>query len=263
MLNETIPTPDELSAFLDFRPHSPTLTRDQGIQMSKPTARRKISGRPDDIDTGIEHDPTHHLTGPFLPQTPLGSNTPVRQPSPPPKPQVSPWIRWAIDPLLALRILVVPVVAYLNWELLTPLLTKHVQPALIPSLKSANVSQQMSNPFAPFFLLSNPVSTSSPADPRYAKSWGDLIFIAYHIVLLSCVRQTVTVKICRPIARYFGIKKETKLDRFGEQGYAVVYFAFMGAWGYRIMKELPTFWYRTEYFWIGMSFFSPLGCHLK
>ena len=70
------------------------------------------------------------------------------------------------------------------------------------------------------------------------------------------------------MARYFGLKKEAKLERFGEQGYAVVYFGIMGAWGYvrldtckqsvvlmrnfqRIMDQLPSFWYRTEHFWIG------------
>ncbi|KAL0566279.1 sphingosine N-acyltransferase lag1, partial [Marasmius crinis-equi] len=218
--------------------------------MSKPTARRRVSGKPNDINTGIEEDPSHHLTGPFLPQTPLGSNTPARTPSPvtrkPSKPPVSPWIRWAIDPLLALRVLIVPVVAYLNWELLSPIISTHIQPALARYLNLTKTPEELPNPFSSFFLLSNPVSSSPPEDPRYAKSWGDLVFIAYHIVLLSCVRQVVTVKLCRPIARWFGIRKEGKLDRFGEQGYAVVYFAFMGAWGYRIMGQLPTFWYRTD-----------------
>ena len=61
------------------------------------------------------------------------------------------------------------------------------------------------------------------------------------------------------------------MDRFGEQGYALIYFAVMGAWGVvcqlhfrpdrkailtllqRIMGQLPTWWYRTEYFWIGLT----------
>ncbi|EEB94864.1 hypothetical protein MPER_06257, partial [Moniliophthora perniciosa FA553] len=98
--------------------------------------------------------------------------------------------------------------------------------------------------------------SSPPEDPRYAKSYFDLLFVAYHVVFFSFVRQVITINLCRPLAKRFGIRKETKLDRFGEQGYAVVYFLVMGAWGYRIMKQLPTFWYRTEYFWIGDNFLS-------
>ncbi|KAF9268067.1 longevity assurance proteins LAG1/LAC1, partial [Marasmius fiardii PR-910] len=197
-------------------------------------------------------DPSHHLTGPFLPQTPLESLTPARTPSPvarpppPTLPTVSPWIRWVIDPWSAFQILIVPVVAYFNWQFLIPVVNKIPLPIYL-----LDAFDRIPNPFAPFFLLSNPVASSPPDDPRFAKGWGDLLFIAYHIVLFSLVRQLVTINICRPIARYFGIKKEGKLNRFGEQGYAVVYFAFMGAWGYRVMSQLPTFWYRTEYFWIG------------
>lgn len=36
----------------------------------------------------------------------------------------------------------------------------------------------------------------------------------------------------RPIAKWFGLRRETKIDRFGEQMYALIYFAVMGAWGY-------------------------------
>lgn len=37
---------------------------------------------------------------------------------------------------------------------------------------------------------------------------------------------------CRPIARHYKIKRRSTLDRFGEQGYALVYFAVMGMWGF-------------------------------
>ncbi len=71
-------------------------------------------------------------------------------------------------------------------------------------------------------------TTSTLDDPRYQKGWFDLAFIAYHIVFWSMIRQFVTINICRPIAKYYGIRKEGKLDRFGEQGYAVFYFFIMG-----------------------------------
>ncbi|KAF7433033.1 hypothetical protein PC9H_004979 [Pleurotus ostreatus] len=189
----------------------------------------------------LEKDVNHHLTGPFLPQTPLGSAASSRtaSPVPPykklPPPQPSALLTWAIDPLVAFKILIVPVILYINWDLITPFVD--------PSLQSRN-------PFAPLFLLSHRVPASSEEDPRYQKGYLDLLFIAYYIVFWSCIRQIITVNICKRICHYFGIKKQVKIERFGEQGYAFVYFAFFGAWGFRIMSQLPSFWYRTEHFWL-------------
>ncbi len=114
----------------------------------------------------------------------------------------------------AFSVLLVPVVLYANWELLAPF-----------------TSPTIPNPFAPFFLLSGPVSASSPDDPRYAKSYFDLLFIAYYIVFWSFIRQSLTIYVSRPVARYFRIRKDAKIDRFGEQTYALFYFSVFGAWG--------------------------------
>ncbi|KIK68047.1 hypothetical protein GYMLUDRAFT_36867 [Collybiopsis luxurians FD-317 M1] len=188
--------------------------------------------------TNIEQDPAHHLAGPFLPQTPVGSLTPVREASPDvksrraPRP-VSPYLTWAVNPASSLKVLLVPLILYINWELVSFILASEIP-----------------NPFAQLFLLSHRVPSSSEDDPRYQKGWSDLLFIAYHVIFWSLIRQSITIYVFKPIARYFGIWKEQKLDRFGEQGYAMVYFAVMGAWGFRIMGQLPTWWYKTEAFWI-------------
>ncbi|KAF8640138.1 hypothetical protein AX17_001374 [Amanita inopinata Kibby_2008] len=133
----------------------------------------------------------------------------------------------------ALQLLVIPLVLYGNWQLLAPY-----------------VAPKVPNPFAPIFLLSGHVPTSPPDDPRYAKSFFDILFIAYYIIFWSLVRQWLTINVSRPIARHFRIRKEAKIDRFGEQAYALFYFMIFGFWGYRVMDQLPTYWYRTEYFWI-------------
>ncbi|KAL0563220.1 sphingosine N-acyltransferase lag1, partial [Marasmius crinis-equi] len=125
---------------------------------------------------------------------------------------------------LAFKILVVPIAGYLNWELLTPFLGLS--------------SEQLPNPFAPFFLLSNPVSSSTPSDPRYAKSWGELAFIGYHIVFFSLVRQFVTITTCHPIVRYFGIRSEAKLARFGEQDMP---WCILQSWGPGATGSCPNF----------------------
>ncbi|KAJ3976247.1 longevity assurance proteins LAG1 LAC1 [Lentinula raphanica] len=199
--------------------------------------------------SNIEQDPAHHLAGPFLPQTPVGSLTPERSASPNVKLRHQPrhvnsYLRWAVIPAASLKVLLVPSILYVNWELVSPFLVQFIPQG------NDYFSSELSNPFAPFFLLAHRVPSSTDKDPRYQKGWSDLIFIAYYVVFWSLIRQSLTIYVFKPLARYFGIKKEQKLDRFAEQGYAMVYFAVMGAWGYRIMGQLPTWWYRTEAFWI-------------
>ena len=137
----------------------------------------------------------------------------------------------------SLRLLLIPVFLHINWIFFTPLI--YTQPP--PS------------PFAPLLFVSYPTPspTNDITDPRYRKGWLDLVFLAYNVVFFSFVRQFSLFRICYPIARYFGIRKEAKLARFGEQGYAILYFAFFGAWGLRNMSHLPTWWYNCEQFWIG------------
>ena len=123
------------------------------------------------------------------------------------------------------------------------------------------LSRRSPSPFSPLFFISHPTPspTDDSSDPRYRKGWFDLIFLAYHVVFFSFVRQTVIYRICYPIAQYFGIRKEGKLARFGEQGYAIVYFSFFGAWGLRIMSHLPTWWYNCQHFWIGTFAVDRVG----
>ncbi|RXW22909.1 hypothetical protein EST38_g2959 [Candolleomyces aberdarensis] len=171
----------------------------------------------------IEKLSHYQLDSPSLPQTPPGSSTPSRTGSPASSNgflsasgRVPPWwLQWAINPYVALKLLATPVVLYFNWKLVTPY-----------------VAPDLPNPFAPIFLLSGYIADSKPEQPRYAKSYNDLIFLAYYIVFFSFVREYLAIKVSRPVARYFGLRKEGKIVRFAEQFYALVYFAFFGAWGY-------------------------------
>ncbi|KAF9008986.1 TLC domain-containing protein [Cyathus striatus] len=190
----------------------------------------------------IEHDPNHHLAGPFMPQTPFGSESPTPRSASPASPAtatlangrpVPPWLLWAVEPASSIKLLIIPIVGYFNWQILSPY-----------------VSPGAPNPFAHVFLLSGHVSASAPNDSRYAKSYYDLLFLAYYIIFFSLVRQSLYIYVSRPLAKYFGLKRSAKIERFGEQFYALVYFMIFGAWGYRVMSQLPTSWYRTEYFWI-------------
>ncbi|TEB35652.1 longevity assurance proteins LAG1 LAC1 [Coprinellus micaceus] len=189
----------------------------------------------------LERDPNHHLTGSFLPQTPLGSapvsrtGSPVSRPPAFRKPKTPWWLKWATDPFIAFKVALVPLVLYFNWELVTPYVAPHLD---------------VRNPFAPLFLISGRIEDSKPGDTRYSKSWFDIPFLAYYVVVFSMVRQFLTVNVSAPIARYFGLRKEGKIERFGEQFYALIYFSIFGSWGYRVMTSLPTYWYNTDALWL-------------
>lgn len=142
-------------------------------------------------------------------------------------------LRWVVVPSSSLKLLAIGVLLWANWELLAPW-----------------VAHGLKNPFDPLLFISHRVPESSAEDPRYQKGWFDLVFIAYYVIFWSFVRQSFLIYVCHPVARWFGIKKEAKIDRFGEQAYATVYFAIMGSWGLRVMSQQPTWWYRTEHFWI-------------
>ncbi|KZT26078.1 longevity assurance proteins LAG1/LAC1 [Neolentinus lepideus HHB14362 ss-1] len=196
------------------------------------------------LDT-IEMDPSHHLTDALRPQMPVLPATPRRpswtqavseasRDSPSSKglwPDIKTG-RWIVVPSSSLTLLVIFAALYVNWAVL-----------------ASYVTPKLPNPFEPLLFISHRVPGSSDDDPRYQKGYLDLVFIAYHVIVFSFVRQVITLHLFKPFARYCRIK-EAKLDRFGEQGYACVYSVFLGLWGLRIMSQLPTWWYRTEYFWL-------------
>ncbi|KAF8812532.1 longevity assurance proteins LAG1/LAC1 [Phlegmacium glaucopus] len=189
------------------------------------------------IRTESEDDRNHHLTGPFLAQTPLDSSATKKRASPSianavtPRPSV--WIRWAIDPSTSIKFLLLPVLLYANWEFL-----------------SLFVELGFSNPFANIFLISGYCPDSKPDEPLYRKTYWDLAFLLYYVVFFSFAREMLAIYVSKPAARYFRLKRASKIVRFGEQTYSIFYFMFFGAWGYRIMTQLPTYWYRTEAFWV-------------
>ncbi|KAJ7717343.1 hypothetical protein B0H16DRAFT_440197 [Mycena metata] len=55
--------------------------------------------------------------------------------------------------------------------------------------------------------------------------------LLWTIVLCSYLRLVFTQEVFPRVARWWGIKREGKMARLGEQGCAVVYFAVVGLWG--------------------------------
>ncbi|KAJ7863665.1 TLC domain-containing protein [Mycena leptocephala] len=212
----------------------------------------------------VHSDPSQHLVGPFVPDSSSTDSSPSPSPSPadspalplpappPPKPaprrlpiglkalqmkpvgispaSVSVLLRWAVSPASALTVLAVPPLLALPAHLTLPYL-----PAPL---------QALSNPFTPFFLLSHAApaperplaSTALPSfadngGQLYIKGPGDFALLAWTIVLFSFLRLVLGHYFLPAFARSRGITKEAKLIRFGEQGYSMLYFAVVGAWG--------------------------------
>lgn len=80
-------------------------------------------------------------------------------------------------------------------------------------------------------LLSEPSAALSGDTIRYQKGYGDLAFLAFYIVVFSCLRQTTTLYVFLPFAKWWGIKNERKQERFVEQGYALLYWGSAGLFG--------------------------------
>ncbi|KZO93741.1 longevity assurance proteins LAG1/LAC1 [Calocera viscosa TUFC12733] len=216
---------------------------------NKPNGRRRASSMAERLDR-IEHDPNHHLTGPFVSDTPTVPAFPPQDPTgknkhAKPKQKVAfavdensrsagLWedlrtMRWMRVPASSAKILGVPILLWLNWHFL---------------------SSHEPNPFSRVLFISGRIAGTPDDDPRYRKSYWDLLFVAYYVVVFAFVRQSITLYILRPFARWWGIRKEAKLDRFAEQGYAIIYFGFFASLGIYVMSGLPTWWFRTEYFWL-------------
>ncbi|BEI81962.1 hypothetical protein CcaverHIS002_0211220 [Cutaneotrichosporon cavernicola] len=138
--------------------------------------------------------------------------------------------RWMLVPSSAFVLMMIPVILWANQWMLIDL-------GLMGPYKV--------NPFAwmifPSYRLPNGL---------YTKGLLDFVFIGYYIIFWSFVRQFVTLYILRPLGTKLGIKG-SKVMRFTEQGYAVFYFGIMGTAGILVMKQLPTWWYKTENFWLG------------
>ncbi|CAE6448769.1 unnamed protein product [Rhizoctonia solani] len=135
------------------------------------------------------------------------------------------WIRW---PSSSFRLMALPVLLCLNWKIIG---TSH------------------ENPFSPLLFISNPVKTRADGQVLYAKSYADLIFLAYYVVVFSFIRQFLHLHALHPLAQRLGLRG-SKGDRFVEQVYSFMYYGSMGIFGLFVMRELPTWWYKTEHFWL-------------
>lgn len=134
-----------------------------------------------------------------------------------PLPASSPMFSWLVQPRQSATIIALVVALWAAFE---------VGP--LRSLVS-------SNPLAPLLFISYPLSQDVQDGkddvPRYGKGPLDLLFLAFYIVVFSFLRQSLMEYILRPFANSLGLKSESKVARFLEQSYAIVYFTASGSFG--------------------------------
>ncbi|SCV73509.1 BQ2448_7435 [Microbotryum intermedium] len=144
---------------------------------------------------------------------------------------VSPLTRWLVQPTESLKLIALTFGAWAAIE--------YTRPA------------ELSNPLSPLLFISySLVPALNETTPRFDKGPLDLAFVLFYIVVLSFLRGATTRFVVRPIARRLGLSSESKLQRFMEQAYAIVYFSASGSFGLWVMSHQKSWWYNTEHFWL-------------
>ncbi|KAK0526129.1 sphingosine N-acyltransferase lag1 [Tilletia horrida] len=161
-------------------------------------------------------------------------------------------IRWMIDPKLSLSMIIGVLVAQFVWGLVGP-----------KDLEFGNL-ELGSNPFNYLTRLSHrvPEATVALLEPeaalpgsgdhlvRYRKGYGDLAFVAFYVVVYSFIRQSTTIYLFRPFARWWGITNDAKVLRLTEQGYSLLYWGSSSVVGLYVMSFQESWWYKYEHFWL-------------
>ncbi|KAG8865229.1 hypothetical protein FRB96_000119 [Tulasnella sp. 330] len=228
--------------------------------MASAVAPRQRSNSVRDALERIETDSAHHLAGPFVDASPIDTrpSTPTRSSLTRersrrkgplvvlPNPVVSTttlWsdivtLNWTKVPSSALKLLCIPIVLWLNWQLFTP---------------------GTANPFKYMLFIQYRVGDSEKGSTLYRKGYGDIAFLAYYVVVFSFLRQFLTLHIFRPLALQFGIRKERTVDRFAEQGYAIFYFTISGTLGLLAMYSSDSWYYKGETFFNSYPYWRMTG----
>ncbi|PRP88849.1 glycylpeptide N-tetradecanoyltransferase 2 [Planoprotostelium fungivorum] len=106
------------------------------------------------------------------------------------------------------------------------------------------------NLFRPFIRLSHEAGLNVKGDMLYDKGWKDALFVAYYVMIFTWLRDIVMKRILRPMGiRLSGIIHENKIQRYEEQGYAVLYYTASTVFGLIVMYHEDTWFFNTRHFW--------------
>lgn len=103
-----------------------------------------------------------------------------------------------------------------------------------------------SNPAARALFVSYPLANTNPV--YYAKGRFDAIFVAFYVVVFTFTREFCMQWILAPLARRLGLGK-TKVQRFMEQGYTIMYFTCSASYGIWVMSHTRMWYFNTTEFY--------------
>lgn len=151
---------------------------------------------------------------------------------------------------------------------------------LLPYQLSSNKSP--SNPFHMFARLSylfpkdplsgkNPIDTvapftSYPVFPNeftmYGKGPRDFAFVFSAMVFFMFFREFAMQVLLRPLARLCGLNRPSKIDRFMEQSYSILYFSLSTPFGLYVMYNNPEglWYYNTSAFYLHYPHMAHDSC---
>ncbi|KAJ1939005.1 Sphingosine N-acyltransferase lag1, partial [Kickxella alabastrina] len=83
---------------------------------------------------------------------------------------------------------------------------------------------------------------------RYNRGRRDVYYILHWVVAFTLVRATVMYKMLEPFIKWYGVRSQHKIMRFGEQGWLTIYYIFSFATGIYVMAQGPH-WMNTMQYW--------------
>ena len=98
-----------------------------------------------------------------------------------------------------------------------------------------------------FFMLSYPIEGTSPT--QYGKGPKDFAFVGFYMLFFTFFREFCMQVILRPLARKLGVLKKSKINRFMEQTYSIIYYGISGPFGLSIMYHTPLWYFNTTAFY--------------
>lgn len=84
---------------------------------------------------------------------------------------------------------------------------------------------------------------------QYGKGVNDFYFVAFYALFFTFLREFLMCVIMKPAAHYFGVRRPSKVKRFMEQTYSMLYYGLSGPFGLYVMSRTPLWFFETTPFY--------------
>ncbi|KAF9966403.1 sphingosine N-acyltransferase lag1 [Mortierella alpina] len=93
---------------------------------------------------------------------------------------------------------------------------------------------------------------------RFVQGPADLAFVSFWIIAFTYLRAMIMKSFFNPLGKQLGVRGSSKLERFEEQGYIIVYYVLSWTAGMVLMYNSPH-WMNTDHYWIGYPHYKLTG----